>query len=402
MVRAISAIRPGEINDATALFATIIFLAYYEMEAGTVHGVATHVKGFNTLLLQHGGAMFSTLALTRPGRRLLRTWVMLRSRVMMWFSVATSLDVESPIESRLTNFCLRVAGFRERVQLLLAQAISTTMRIIFSASLRIGYEDARETMAKASDWYTVMRDGVDPGTEIPDHPLTTDECMARLSSLKSEAIALTGRDSQMLGDPESAGAVIPPHYSCELQRLHGIAPLTFSDHNYAMAQASLALAHLVCDRHSLSNFLNGNRTAFETLTNPWAIRILAIAEGLDTATCAFRNTYNGGIMSILFFLAILYPNRSVIAYIREQFLPRLQSHGQCREDACGPLNIDRSIFDRLWYEVVERSGTVLMLSPLLDQTAEKAQYYDNGEGIWLLMHRRDANGAIINECVLNY
>lgn len=389
--QAINSVQKNQLG-VEALLATMLFFAYYELDLGTIKGFQLHVEALNTLIMQH----HKTLGLDFYGQMLLRAYALIHARAKTFFGLGP-LDVETAPGRLLKSICYERTTHMERVQVLLAECLQVTIRDLVMSSLRIGYEDMHSLLKRTISWYTVMRGGISPCDIATSKPVSEEACYLILTQAR-ESLRSINSDHRVPGTP--VPALGDDQRSSQRLTSMGITPLYFESHEDAMGHAFFAFAQLLCDVESLTHLKNGNRSAFDFL-NPWMMRLVAIVDGLDPASCVFKNTYTFGILFIIFIAAIRYPNHEAITYFYKDFLPRVMSIGHAREEACTPLRLYEHSLSTLFKETVLKQKTILFLCTQYDQTTEKMNLYDEDEPLMLLVHGKNPDGTAYNECVVS-
>lgn len=152
--QAIDAIHQGDLATEV-LIATITFLAYYKLEAGSMHGAYTHTSILKTLALTHQEELLSSTY----GRTLIRAGIPLRTLVKMSY-VFDPISEESDQERGLQAIYSRVSEYQECIQAILSKATHLNFRLLTTSCLRLGYEDMAASVGNAAKWYTIVRNGV--------------------------------------------------------------------------------------------------------------------------------------------------------------------------------------------------------------------------------------------------
>lgn len=374
------------------LLSTVVFLAHYELEIGTIQGFLQHTIALKNLLFAH----IADLAEVDCAEMLVRTFSTLHARMTTWVGVFRPVHAESPHPSVFKALVDRFCTDEEKVHALLAQSHQLSMRILLSHCLGLGGADSSKMfIERITAWYRVLR-GRSPLPGDDDElqtSLSEPQCYSLLRSCRQDLNRLAG-STDCLALPGGKPALSD---NPRLSRL-GVHPIRFKTHREAMSRAYLALAFILSDEEIIRGLLDEPFPKVEDQVHPWLSRLIGIAEGLDLADCIQKNAYKEGIAWILMQAAQRCANPQIFDYIVEDFFPRMFKLGYPREDATSSLHLEWLCAKSMRVQVT-RGRVVFCMASILDSTTEKHVIFDDSEPFILTLHGREVDGMFFNDCI---
>jgi hypothetical protein len=177
-----------------------------------------------------------------------------------------------------------------------------------------------------------------------------------------------------------------------------IPPITFENHEDAVACAIYALVQIYCDRRLLRHLLLAETGAPTLPLIRWSKVILGIAKGCNPPRYLCEETYNMNMCWIMGLLCLRWPNFDVLTYLTENVLPKLTTSGVSLEDTAGALLLFELVMEMLVTE--NKRGRKIFVTHLVHESST----HDNGfflvkKSLHFTIHGHTNDGRFFNDYI---
>ncbi|OGM45180.1 hypothetical protein ABOM_005908 [Aspergillus bombycis] len=380
--------------DIESVLAAVIHLVLFELEVGTLWGVCCHVAGLENLLMLHQDALMDS----HYGRTLLRAGVFLRMRTLFLLNPLSSLGTEPAARRYLQRLADEIAQPREIIYINMTRAVSMTTRLILAHCMQHAHDTWETVTGKVYSRFQ------DTSMQTADTPILSEATEGRhtyvyLKELEERNKAVIsdsgyGPLGTMLSKPrESSSNKMRPFLN-----IPELNPIRFDQCEDAIFYAVYALSQIYCDGELLQSLLYQQEIESNPHVTGYVKMILGIAKGYDPASCFCDSVYNMNISWVLVLLALRWPTREVMLYLKDDFLPRLQRTDTLREDTVGALPCFSRIVNLLDTETT-RGRKIYTMQPVYADSAEREHFFLMNQVQGYAIHGRDSEGRFFNDYI---
>ena len=357
--------------DPLHLLAALLLFYYFELDSGSFNGGIGHMAVIDKFLASSHKDIDSSLT----GRKLLRTWMNLRS---LFVNRYLGGHRSSRPSNNIDAFPLgRVASDEESdydsITIMMCDSKLVSRRVIL-------------------DWCVVRGEcrSVGKGAPVDDIlaqmslPTSREESISQLEAIDDSYTASLEKQQSRLDKWHSRLSLSDlPIDSYAAQRQPSVAhatveldirPLQFHTFEAAMSYAYYAHAQMLCS-HDMLNRLKSPTFVEPACTRadcPWVELILRIAAGLDIADCIYKSTFSTGILTILTTCIVVCPRADVASWI-EEWIRKVEDFGVPLENGL-PFGLTKRIV-RFILNQRRHQRDILLILPLDIEDAEKSDLY---------------------------
>ncbi|KAH8897446.1 hypothetical protein GQ53DRAFT_818714 [Thozetella sp. PMI_491] len=381
-----------------------VLLAYSHLEFGTFVELFRATRRLEAMILENIG---DGSLLLKDERGILQGWSYLRAFCKRIHPIHRPYGVESRTEHLLDTLEERVASPSHLVDLIRVDALHLTYRVFLYRCMRGHGSSPKETLRNISTWWDIVKGTTGrPPNQFHEDDFDTiiheeDAHSALLELAAKLDCCETPREF-----PVDVDSYPDQHalYVSSLEDAPALPPLRFSNHERAMECIDYAFAHIVCDWNLLERAASSRPASWahggevpSTLPNCWLALILRIAEGLDPAECARRNTYRTGVVGQVMRASLICGERAGLEFL-DGFLQRMMSSCACYEDILTPVHLSY-LANKALLKEYSLGRHVFFGGVTYSHWTDKDIVFSKGEGQYFIICGREKDGRFFNDCV---
>lgn len=403
-------------------FATLLLFHYFELDAGSMTEVLTHMQGLEEMVPAARSALLSD----NIGRKLLSSWMSVRSLVVNRRHAMNLPTIKTPsiqrVEMSIFGSQLKPSDFASKhdsITVFMCECVQTTRTMILDWCV-CRAESASTSTSKRHPVWTPMLEQV----SLP--PSRGGYTEAQLKAIDDGYRRTLERQRSILDQWHSeldvfelpsesfvSGHTKPPLsegvVTYDIER--PVQPLKFHTHNMAMNYAYYCVAQLLSSEEAWHRLTGQGSAASVTSTPPpgtrpgspspsspnplWEGLILRISAGLDPSSCVYKNTFDVGIISILILCAAWSPDLRLASWV-DRWLYRVEEHGTAVENAI-PLSTMRHALQLI--RDTKQHGCDLFLASFVEpEEMDRDEIYKSDGHVLVAMCGKDrATGTLCHQ-----